>query len=112
MAPQVVEHPGTRTTDSLEATVIDQSLAPCARPHTRELRALALYRERGAEIERTGPWTYLVPSMSGGKLHAVTYRRETCDCRDHGYRGVLCAHVYAVGILRSKRRAKRRGESL
>jgi hypothetical protein len=42
MAPQVVEHPGTRTTDSLEATVIDQSLAPSARPHTRELRALAL----------------------------------------------------------------------
>src|SRR5918998_2955669 len=104
MAPQVVEHPGTRTTDSLEATVIDQSLAPSARPHTRELRALALVQARGHEIERTGPWTYLVPSMSGGEPHAVNYRRETCDCDDHGYRGVLCAHVFAVGIHRAKRR--------
>ena len=108
MAPQVVEHPGTRTTDSLEATVIDQSLAPSALPHTRELRALALVQSCGNEIVRTGPWTYLVPSMSGGEPHAVNYRRESCDCRDHEYRGVLCVHVYAVGI----HRAKRRGESL
>ncbi len=103
MAPQVVEHPGTRTTDSLEATVIDQSLAPSALPHTRELCALALVQARGNEIVRTGPWTYLVPSMSGGEPHAVNYRRETCDCSDHEYRGVLCAHVYAVGIARAKR---------
>ena len=77
-------------------------------PATRELRALELYQERGAEIERTGPWTYLVPSMSGGEAHSVNYKTERCDCRDHEYRGVLCAHVYAVGIFR----AKRRGESL
>ena len=32
---------------------------------TREERALALYRTRGAEIVRTGPHTYLVPSCSG-----------------------------------------------
>ena len=108
MAPQVVEHPGTRTTDSLEATVIDQSVAPATRPHPRELRALALVQARGQEIVRTGPWTYLVPSMSGGEAHAVNYRRETCDCPAHEHRGVLCAHVYAVGI----HRAKRRGESL
>ena len=107
MAPQVVEHPGTRTTDSLEATVIDQSLAPSARPHTRELRALALVQAHGHLIERTGPWTYLVPSMSGGEAHAVNYKTERCDCRDHEYRGVLCAHVYAVGIFRAKRRGER-----
>jgi hypothetical protein len=65
MAPRVVEHPGTRTTDSLEATVIDQSLAPSALPNTRELRVLALVRARGHEIVRTGPWTYLVPSCTG-----------------------------------------------
>ena len=78
------------------------------RPHTRELRALQLVQAHGHSIERTGPWTYLVPSMSGGQPHAVNYRCETCDCRDHEYRGVLCAHVYAVGI----HRAKCRGESL
>ena len=77
-------------------------------PDTRELRALALVQARGHEIVRTCPWTYLVPSMSGSDPYAVNYRRETCDCLDHDYRGVLCAHVYAVGIAR----AKRRGESL
>ena len=87
---------------------VKTSLPEAKRPHTRELRALELVRARGHLIERTGPWTYLVPSMSGGKAHAVNYRRETCDCPDHDYRGVLCAHVYAVGIFR----AKRRGESL
>ena len=73
-------------------------------PDARALRALALYRDRGTEIERTGPWTYLVPSMSGGKAHAVNYRRETCDCRDMEHRGVLCAHVYVIGIHRAKTR--------
>ncbi|MDP8951617.1 MAG: hypothetical protein M3N18_05170 [Actinomycetota bacterium] len=79
-----------------------------AHPPTPESRALRLYRERGAEIERTGPWTYLVPSLSGGEPHAVNYKRETGDCADHGYRGVLCVHVYAVGIHRAKRRGGRR----
>ena len=80
------------------------SVAPATRPDTRELRALELYRERGVEIVRTGPWTYLVPSMSGGEPHAVNYRTERCDCRDMEYRGDLCVHVYAVGIHRAKRR--------
>ena len=84
------------------------SVPPRPPGDTRELRALALVQAHGQEIVRTGPWTYLVPSMSGGEPHAVNYRTEVCDCRDHGYRGVLCAHVYAVGI----HRAKRRGESL
>ena len=84
------------------------SVAPATRPHTRELRALQLVQARGHLIVRTGPWTYLVPSMSGGEPHAVNYKTEICDCRDHEYRGVLCAHVYAVGI----HRAKHRGESL
>ncbi len=78
-------------------------------PDTRALRALALYRERGAEIVRTGPWTYLVPSCTGTGTWAVNYRTETCDCPDHDYRGVLCVHVYAVGIHRAKRRAVRAG---
>ena len=72
---------------------------------TREVRALALYRERGAEIVRTGPWTYLVPSCSGGEPYAVNYRRETCDCSDATRHPDLnCKHVYVVGIHRAKRR--------
>jgi hypothetical protein len=74
-------------------------------PDTRELCALALYRERGAEIVRTGPWTYLVPSCTGTGSWAVDYRREKCDCPD-ALRNpeISCKHVFAVGIHRAKRR--------
>jgi hypothetical protein len=78
-----------------------QSVAPDA----RALRALALYRERGAEIERTGPWTYLVPSCTGTGSWAVNYRTERCDCPDAlRHPDLNCKHVLAVGIHRAKRR--------
>ena len=83
------------------------SIVPPPSGDTRELRALRLFEVRGHEIERTGPWTYLVPSCTGTVAWAVNYRRETCDCPDFERRGVPCKHVYAVGI----KRAKRRGES-
>jgi len=77
-------------------------------PDTREKRALALYRERGAEIVRTGPHTYLVPSCSGGEPYAVDYGRETCGCPDARRRPDLnCKHLLAVAV----KRAKRRGDS-
>ncbi len=77
---------------------------------TRETRALALYREHGAEIVRTGPWTYLVPSCSGGEPYAVNYRRETCDCPDAlRHPDLNCKHLLAVAVKRAKHRAKRRG---
>ena len=79
-------------------------------PVTRESRALALFRERGAEIVRTGPHTYLVPSCSGSGTYAVDYEAESCDCPDFTMPrrsrevGEPCKHVYAVGIHRAKRR--------
>ncbi len=84
------------------------SVAPATRPDTRELRALALYRERGAEIVRTGPWTYLVPSCSGGEPYAVDYKRESCDCADAlRHPDLNCKHLLAVAV----KRARRRGDS-
>ena len=56
-------------------------------PDTRELRAFELFRARGHEIVRTGPWTYLVPSCTGTGSWAVNYKRETCDCPDFERRG-------------------------
>jgi hypothetical protein len=86
---------------------MDTTSVPTApRPDTREIRALALYRERGAEIVRTGPWTYTVPSCTGTGFWAVNYRAESCDCPDFLRRGVACKHVYAVGIHRAKRRGQ------
>ncbi len=74
-------------------------------PHTRELRALRLFEERGAEIVRTGPWTYLVPSCSGGEPYVVNYRRETCDCPDAlRHPDLNCKHLLAVAVKRAKKR--------
>ena len=81
-------------------------------PDARALRALALYRERGGEIERTGPWTYLVPSCTGSEAGswAVNYKTERCDCPDALRNPDLsCKHVYAVGIHRAKRRGASAG---
>ena len=89
---------------------VTTSVPKAPRPDTRELRALALYRERGAEIVRTGPHTYLVPSCSGSGTYAVDYEAESCDCPDFTMPrrgrevGEPCKHVYAVGINRAKRR--------
>ncbi len=72
---------------------------------TRESRALELYRTRGREIVRTGPYTYLVPSCTGRGTYAVDYEAETCDCPDARRRPDLnCKHVLAVAVKRAKRR--------
>lgn len=74
----------------------------------RVRRALDLYRERGEEIERISRDLFLVPSGSEeGRYYHVTYGvEETCDCPDHQYRHVNCAHIYAVGIALAKRRSR------
>jgi predicted nucleic acid-binding Zn finger protein len=94
----------------LEVTVDTTTVAHEHPLDTRESRVLALYRERGAEIVRTGPHTYLVPSCTGRGFYAVDYAAETCDCPDFTLPrrgrepGEPCKHVYAVGIHRAKRR--------
>jgi hypothetical protein len=84
---------------------VTTSVPKAPRPDTREMRALALYRTRGAEIVRTGPWTYEVPSCSGRGSYAVNYEAETCDCPDaRRHPGLNCKHVLAVAVKRAKRR--------
>lgn len=79
---------------------------------TRALRGLELHETRGSEIVRAGPFTYLVPSCSGGGTYTVDYAEETCDCPDFTMPrrgrevGEPCKHVYAVGIHRAKRRGQ------
>ncbi len=86
--------------------MIDHSVPTPARPDTRELRALALHRERGAEIVLVDRDTYEVPSQDGERLYEVVYGGDTesCTCPDNTYRSVACVHLYAVGIHRAKRR--------
>jgi hypothetical protein len=72
---------------------------------TRESRALALYRTRGAEIVRTGPHTYEVPSCSGRGSYAVDYEAESCDCPDaRRHPDLNCKHLLAVAVKMAKRR--------
>ncbi len=75
-------------------------------PDTRELRALALYRERRQDIVLIGRDTYEVPSQSGARVYEVVYggEVETCTCADHTYRDLSCVHLLAVGVCRAKRR--------
>ena len=82
-----------------------RSLAEPRHPDTRDPRALALYRARGAEIVRTGPFTYEVPSCTGRGTYAVDYARETCDCPDAlRHPDLNCKHLLAVAVKRAKRR--------
>lgn len=75
-----------------------------AHPSTRELRGLQLFRERGAEIVRTAPYTYEVPACTGEHVYTVVYggREESCSCPDWQYRGAVCKHVYAIVLWRAK----------
>jgi hypothetical protein len=80
---------------------------------TRVTRGIALYREHGAEIERTGIHTYRVPSCMGMGTYTVYSDLRCCNCPDHPRAkaaGERCKHVVATEILVSKRRAARRLE--
>ena len=78
-------------------------------PPTRELRGLALYRERGDEIERVYPFVYRVPSCSGEETYVVHLApRVRCDCPDFARRGEACKHVFAATVAAAKIRARRR----
>jgi SWIM zinc finger len=75
--------------------MIEKSLArtACTRT-TREECGIALFSERGDEIEHVKGWTWLVPSSSGDVLYGVDLNSETCECPDFEGRGLPCEHVY------------------
>ncbi len=77
---------------------------------TRELRGLALHRERGHEIEHIGKGVYSVPGCSGGSYRvdlAVFDGEQSCSCPD---RAPVCKHIICATIYRAKSRAKARRE--
>ena len=76
-------------------------------PPTRELRGIALYRERGEEITRVYPHVYRVPSCSGETFYTVHLApRERCDCPDFERHGEPCKHVYCAEIAAAKSRRR------
>ena len=71
-------------------------------PETRELRGLALFRERGPEMECVAPWTWTVPSCTGSRVYTVDLKAGSCTCPDHRRRGEACKHLYAAEVARAK----------
>jgi hypothetical protein len=83
--------------------VIEKSLARHAHPcTTSEERGIALFGERGDEIEHVRGWTWLVPACSGDELYAVDIRAERCECLDACQQERPCEHVYAAQITSLK----------
>ncbi len=71
-------------------------------PATRTTRGIKLYRDHAAEILRTGPHTYEVPSCTGSASYLVDLRGESCTCPDRPPEGGVCKHVTAAVVFRSK----------
>ncbi len=87
------------------------TIAQPAHPPTRELRGLALYRERGDEIKHIGHGRYEVPGCSGGSYRvdlAVFGDEQSCSCPD---RAPVCKHIICATIYRAKSRAKSRAKA-
>jgi hypothetical protein len=89
---------------------VTTSVPKAPRPDTRELRALALYRERRQDIVLIGRDRYEVPSQDGTRVYEVVYGHEveTCTCPDFVYRNLSCVHLLAVGACRARRRGQSR----
>lgn len=81
------------------------SVAPPARPDSRETRALELFRAHGRQIERIAPDVYLVPSCTGEHIYRVNLADETCNCPDAcRHPDLNCKHLLAVCVKMAKRR--------
>lgn len=68
----------------------------------RERRGIALYRERGEEIEHLRARLWAVPSCSGEGIYLVDLRAEICGCPDFEHREENCKHIYAAAIASAK----------
>ena len=86
--------------------MIDATIPEAQRPSTRELRGIVLYRDHAEEIRfERGVW--LVPSLSTATTVyevRIGTRGASCECADHGYRGVPYMHVHAATIAKAKTR--------
>ena len=80
-----------------------QSIATPPTPTTTcEERGIALYRNRGDEIEHLDSWRWRVPSCTGENVYVVDLRSQSCQCPDYRRRSLPCKHVAAATIARAK----------
>ena len=69
---------------------------------TRRQRGIALFRERGEQIEHIEDWRWSVPSCLNSSAYLVDLRTESCECPDRPPEGEVCKHIVAAIIARSK----------
>ncbi len=99
MAPQESPLPEARTTESLEATVIERTLPQHS---TRFERGIALAQEHFEEIHRIAPWIWSVPSAPGASVYAVNLKAGECSCEDRTPAGETDKHVVAARYKKAK----------
>jgi hypothetical protein len=106
-----LELPGTRPTERTVTVDTKESSASPAHPSTterltREARGIALYEERGDDIQQIARGLYSVPSCSARGDYLVHYggEEESCECGDNQRRGMVCKHLYAAALFAAKRR--------
>ncbi len=63
------------------------------------MRGVQAYRD-GA-VGWSGGW---IVAGSNDTLYRVSLRDERCECADHAFRGVTCAHIFAATVARAKTR--------
>jgi hypothetical protein len=68
----------------------------------RERRGIALFRDRGEEIEHVRGRLWAAPSCSGEGVYLVDLRAEICGCPDFEHREENCKHIYAAAIASAK----------
>jgi hypothetical protein len=70
-----------------------------------EERGIALYEERGEDIQQLRIGLYSVPSCSSQEDYLVEYGAgaESCECKDFEF-GHVCKHLYAAALFAAKRR--------
>jgi len=77
----------------------DQAKAT-AKATTRVMRGVALFRERGDEIEYLTGSLWAVPSCSGSALYVVDLKVEECECPDRPPEGEVCQEcANGAGVL-------------
>jgi putative transposase len=64
----------------------------------REMRGLAIAKDRENQINRLDSFTYSVLSQSGDGEYAVCLSEDEwkCECPDHRFRHEKCKHIWAV----------------
>ena len=111
MAPQVLATPRDPAHNPTEDTVDSTKSSASAHDSrterlTREARGIALFEERGHDIQQLARGLYSVPSCTvrkGDYLVRYDDQGERCECRDFEF-GHVCKHLYAAALFAAKRR--------